>query len=383
MLRDSGKHGEPKILPCLDICGGEVVKGQHFANLRKAGDPVEIARKYAAEGADELVFLDITATEERRGTLLPLVRKVAAACSIPLTVGGGIDSVAAAREVLDAGAARVSVNSAAIRRPELVSELVAAFGAENVIVAIDARARESGGYEVVIQGGKMPTGRDAVEWARQVAELGAGAILLTSMDRDGINKGYDLPMTRAVADAVDIPVIASGGAGVPQDFIDVLSVGGAASVLAAGIFHFDRLSIPELRACLYSAGLLSSSPLALIGADSADETDRYTAGLCFNSQDLIPAIAVDAKTNEVLMLAWQNKEAITATLKSGLMHYYSRSRREQWLKGLTSGHLQRVCDILLDCDRDTLLYRVEQRGAACHLGTRSCFARNLLDDDKE
>ena len=206
-----------RVIPCLDVDKGRVVKGTNFVDIRDAGDPVELAMRYEAEGADELVFLDITASHEERETIVELARRTANDVFIPFTIGGGIKSVDEAQAVLDAGADKVSVNSAAVRRPELIGELAEVFGAQAVVLAIDARRRESGdGYEVVISGGRTATGRDAVEWAREGVERGAGEILLTSMDRDGTNDGYELELTRAVADAVDVPVIASGGAGQPR-----------------------------------------------------------------------------------------------------------------------------------------------------------------------
>src|ERR687888_1681436 len=205
-----------RVIPCLDVDKGRVVKGTNFVGLRDAGDPVELAERYDAAGADELVFLDITASHEKRDTIVELARRTADDVFIPFTIGGGIRSVEDAQAVLDAGADKVSVNSAAVRRPELIGELAEVFGAQCVVLAVDARVREDrAGWEVFVNGGRMPTGLDAVQWIRQGAERGAGEILLTSMDRDGTEDGYELALTRAVADAVDVPVIASGGAGAP------------------------------------------------------------------------------------------------------------------------------------------------------------------------
>src|SRR4051794_4229675 len=243
-----------RVIPCLDVDRGRVVKGTNFVGLRDAGDPVELAARYDAEGADELVFLDITASHERRETIVELARRAADQVFIPFVIGGGIRSVADAQAVLDAGADKVSVNSAAVARPELVSELGDVFGAQCVVLAIDARRHADGeGWEVVVAGGRQPTGRDAVAWAREGVERGAGEILLTSMDRDGTNDGYDIPLTTAVAEAVGVPVIASGGAGDLDHLAQALEAG-ADAALAASIFHFGRFSIAEAKEHLAAAG---------------------------------------------------------------------------------------------------------------------------------
>src|SRR3954454_19054513 len=241
-----------RVIPCLDVDAGRVVKGTRFLDLRDAGDPVELAAYYDREGADELVFLDITATSSKRDTVVELARRVGDEVFIPFTIGGGIRSVADAQGVLDAGADKVSVNSAAVARPELVSELGDVFGAQCVVLAIDAR-RKGESWEVVVAGGRQPTGRDAVEWAREGVERGAGEILLTSMDRDGTNDGYDLALTGAVASAVSVPVIASGGAGELEHLARALDAG-ADAALAASIFHFGRFSITEAKEHLAAAG---------------------------------------------------------------------------------------------------------------------------------
>ena len=244
-----------RVIPCLDVDKGRVVKGVEFVNLRDAGDPVELAVRYQDEGADEIVFLDITATHEKRDTMVELARRTADNVFIPFTIGGGIRSVADAQAVLDAGADKVSVNSAAVARPELLDELAEVFGAQCVVLAIDAKARvAAGGWEVFVAGGRTPTGRDAVEWAREGVERGAGEILLTSMDRDGTNDGYDLALTRAVSEAVGVPVIASGGAGELDHLVDALQAG-ADAALCASIFHFGRYRVAEAKAHLVAAGV--------------------------------------------------------------------------------------------------------------------------------
>jgi imidazole glycerol-phosphate synthase subunit HisF len=242
-----------RVIPCLDVDRGRVVKGVEFLDLRDAGDPVELACRYDAAGADELVFLDITATSDRRETVVDLARRTADDVFVPFTIGGGIRSVGDAQAVLDAGADKVSINSAALARPELIDELAANFGAQCVVLAIDAKATAPGLWEAYVAGGRTPTGRDAVAWAREGTERGAGEILLTSMDRDGTNAGYDLPLTAAVAGAVDVPVIASGGAGRLEHLTEALEAG-ADAVLCASILHYGQHTVGELKAHLSAAG---------------------------------------------------------------------------------------------------------------------------------
>jgi len=246
-----------RVIPCLDVDAGRVVKGTNFVDIRDAGDPVELAERYDAEGADELVFLDITATHEKRDTIVDLARRTADNVFIPFTIGGGIRSVRDAQAVLDAGADKISVNSAAVARPELIDELAERFGAQCVVLAIDAKqvapAGEAG-WEVFVAGGRTATGRDAVAWAREGVERGAGEILLTSMDRDGTNDGYDLGLTRAVSEAVAVPVIASGGAGELDHLVDALRAG-ADAALCASIFHYGRFRVAEAKEHLAAAGV--------------------------------------------------------------------------------------------------------------------------------
>jgi cyclase len=249
-----------RVIPCLDVDGGRVVKGVEFVDIRDAGDPVELAAHYDREGADEVVFLDITATHEKRETIARLARRTADEVFVPFTIGGGIRSVADAQAVLDAGADKVSVNSAALERPALVDELARVFGAQCVVLAIDAKARPleaangAGGWEAYLAGGRSPTGRDVVAWAREGVERGAGEILLTSMDRDGTSDGYDLALTSAVSEAVGVPVIASGGAG-ELDHLGAALEAGADAVLCASIFHYGRFSVREAKEHLAAAGV--------------------------------------------------------------------------------------------------------------------------------
>lgn len=243
-----------RIIPCLDVHAGRVVKGINFVNLRDAGDPVEQAIVYDREGADELVFLDITATHEDRATLLDVVRRVADAIFIPFCVGGGLRSVEDMREALLAGADKIAINSAAVRSPDVISAGAERFGVQCIVVAIDARWNGSY-YEVYVSGGRTPTGLNAVEWAQEVERRGAGEILLTSMDRDGTRDGYDIRLTRAISDAVSIPVIASGGAGELSHFYDALTDGGADATLAASLFHYRELSVGQVKRYLHERGL--------------------------------------------------------------------------------------------------------------------------------
>jgi cyclase len=245
-----------RVIPCLDVDKGRVVKGTNFVNIRDAGDPVELAIRYQDEGADEIVFLDITASHEKRETIVELARRTADDVFIPFTIGGGVRSVEDAQAVLDAGADKVSVNSAAVARPELIGELAEVFGAQCVVLAVDARAREEGeGWEVFVNGGRTATGLDAVDWIRRGVELGAGEIMLTSMDRDGTEDGYDLPLTRAASEAVDVPVIASGGAGQLDHLVDAVEDGGADAVLCASIFHYGQHTVREAKERMRSAGI--------------------------------------------------------------------------------------------------------------------------------
>ncbi len=244
-----------RVIPCLDVTAGRVVKGVRFVDLRDAGDPVEIARRYDEQGADELTFLDITASSDERDIILHVIEAVADQVFIPLTVGGGVREVQDVRRLLNAGADKVSINSAALARPELVAQASARYGSQCIVVAIDARADGPGRWQVYTHGGRRPTGRDVVEWALEVERLGAGEILLTSMDRDGTRQGFDLALTRAVADAVSIPVIASGGVGHLDHLADGVTLGRADAVLAASIFHFGEHTIAQAKRLMADRGI--------------------------------------------------------------------------------------------------------------------------------
>ncbi len=245
-----------RIIPCLDVTGGRVVKGVNFVSLRDAGDPVEIAARYNEQGADELTFLDITATSDGRDLILPIIEAVASQVFIPLTVGGGVRSVGDVRRLLNAGADKVSFNSAAVADPQVITAAADKYGSQCIVVAIDAKRRaDGGGWDVYTHGGRKNTGLDAVAWARTMAERGAGEILLTSMDRDGTKVGFDLALTRAVSDAVDVPVIASGGVGALEHLSEGIRIGGADAVLAASIFHYGEFTIGQAKALLARDGV--------------------------------------------------------------------------------------------------------------------------------
>jgi cyclase len=247
-----------RVIPCLDVTEGRVVKGTNFVDLRDAGDPVELAARYDLEGADELVFLDITASSDNRQTTVDMVRSVADQVYIPFTVGGGIRTLEDARTMLHAGADKVSVNTAAVERPRLIAEIAEVFGNQCVVCAIDAKRRSSDvsdGWEVYLHGGRTPTGIDAVEWAMRAVDLGAGELLLTSMDRDGTREGFDIELTRTIADAVNVPIIASGGVGTLDHLAEGVQLGGADAVLAASIFHFREHTVAEAKAVMIDAGI--------------------------------------------------------------------------------------------------------------------------------
>ena len=383
-----------RIIPCLDVKDGRVVKGVNFVDLVDAGDPVEQAQIYDREGADELIFLDITATHEARDIVVDMVRRVADTVFIPFTVGGGLRSVDDMRAILLAGADKVSINSAAVRNPELIQEGAQRFGSQCIVVAIDARLRQSdetvargSGWDVYVNGGRINTEIDAVEWAREVERRGAGEILLTSMDGDGTQEGYDVTLTRAISDAVNIPVIASGGAGRAQHFAQAVTDGGAAAALAASLFHFRQLSIREVKDHLLAAGVPVRIPIDAPLPVSRPQpflacTETITPGeladtVRFDDRGLVPVIVQDIRSGQVLMMAWMNAESLALTMVRGETVFWSRSRQELWHKGATSGNTQSVVAIAADCDGDTLLLLVEPTGPACHTGAVSCFYRQL------
>jgi imidazole glycerol-phosphate synthase subunit HisF len=243
-----------RVIPCMDVDAGRVVKGTRFIDIRDAGDPVELAAHYDAQGADELIFLDITATSDKRATVVELARRAADDVFVPFTIGGGVRELADAHAVLDAGADKVSINSAPLGRPQLIDELAQVFGAQCVVLAIDAKRRPDGSYEAYLAGGRTATGRDAIAWAREGVERGAGEILLTSMDRDGTGDGYELELTQRVSEAVEVPVIASGGVGEPRHIVEGYRAG-ADAALCASIFHYGRYRIPDVKEAIAAAGI--------------------------------------------------------------------------------------------------------------------------------
>jgi len=351
-----------RVIPCLDVAAGRVVKGLKFENLRDAGDPVEAARRYEAEGADELCFLDVAASHEGRGTLVDLVRRVADVLSIPFTVGGGVRSVEDAGALLEAGADRITVNTAAVLEPSLVTRLAERFGAQCVVVAVDAR-KDGDRFVVSTHGGRKVTKIELGAWVAEVTQRGAGEILLTSMDADGTKAGFDLPMLKAARAVTTLPIVASGGAGEPGHFAPAVLEGGADAVLAASVFH-DRL---------FSVGMVKRA-MAKAGVPVRPAIPAGLEEVSYGERGLVPVVVRDAATGEVLTLAWANEEALALTVETRRTHLFSRSRNALWKKGETSGNVQRVVRVSLDCDRDAVLYDVEPSGPACHTGAASCFA---------
>ncbi len=362
-----------RIVPCLDVDDGRVVKGVRFQDLRDAGDPVELARVYATEGADELVFLDISATSEGRRTAAALAERVARELFVPFTVGGGLRTMEGMREVLHAGADRVAINTAAVRDPSLIARAADRFGSQAIVVSIDAQ-REGTGWRVFVRAGSEDTDLDAVDWAARAAELGAGEILLTSIDRDGTREGYDLELLRAVRRAVGVPVIASGGAGRPRDFAHAFRAG-ANAALAASLFHFGEVRIPALKAWLAAEGI-PVRPAPEEGGSAPPEEGRVSEPeeLRFDPETgLVPAVIRSLDDGTVRMLGYMDREALARTLSSGRVVFYSRSRGSLWEKGETSGHWLEPVRVRTDCDGDALLVDVRAHGPTCHRGTRSCF----------
>lgn len=351
-----------RVIPCLDVANGRVVKGLKFENLRDAGDPVEAARRYEAEGADELCVLDVAASHEGRGTLVELVTRVADVLSIPFTVGGGVRSVEDAGALLVAGADRVTVNTAAVLDPSLVTRLAERFGAQCVVVAVDAK-RDGDRFVVSTHGGRKVSEIELGAWVAEVTDRGAGEILLTSMDADGTKAGFDLAMLKAARAATALPIVASGGAGELAHFAPAVLEGGADAVLAASVFH-DRV---------FSVGMVKRA-MARAGVPVRAAIPAGLEGVAYDDRGLVPVVVRNASAGEVLTLAWANDEALALTVETCRTHLFSRSRNALWKKGETSGNVQRVVRVSLDCDGDAVLYDVEPAGPACHTGAASCFA---------
>lgn len=367
-----------RIIPCLDVKDGKVVKGINFVGLKEVGDPVDLARQYYEQGADELVFLDITATHEQRDTMVQMVEAVAKQIYIPFTVGGGIRTLEDIKNILRAGADKISLNSAAVRNKELIYEGAKMFGSQCIVVAIDARMRDTNdGWNVVINGGRIDTGIDVLEWVKEVQNLGAGEILLTSMDADGTKQGFDLSLCKAVNAIAEVPVIASGGCGNLQHFLEVFKEDAADAALAASLFHYGELSVQDVKS------YLNKHQIPVRFKPDTLDIETIIKQLDFQKQDgLLPAIVQEASTKDVLMLAYMNEEALRITLTKQLACYYSRSRKELWLKGETSDHYQHIVEIRIDCDNDTILLLVNQDGAACHTGAHSCFYTTVYKGEK-
>ncbi len=354
-----------RVIPCLDIAGGRVVKGLRFENLRDAGDPVEAAARYEQEGADELTFLDITASHEERGTLVQLVERVASVLSIPFTVGGGVRKVEDAGALLAAGADRVTVNTAALADPSLVTRIAERYGSQCVVVAVDGKrtptADGSTRFRIMSHGGRRATDRELEPWVAEATAAGAGEILLTSVDADGTKDGFDIEMLKAARRVTSVPIVASGGAGLLEHFAPPVLEAGADAVLAASVFHDRIYSIGEVKRAMAAAGVQVRPVLDPLAAAA------------FDSRGLVPVVVRDVRSGAALMLAWANAEALAKTRETGFSHFFSRSRSALWKKGDTSGHVQRVVSISLDCDRDAVLYDVVADGPACHTGATTCF----------
>lgn len=356
-----------RIIPCMDIKDGRVVKGTFFTDLKDAGDPVELAKKYSDLGADELVFLDITATVEKRKTLCELVKKIAENINIPFTVGGGINSIADIRDLLNSGADKVSIGSAAVRNPELVKKTAKAFGSQCVVISVDAK-RFGDSWNIFIDGGCTNTGLDVLNFVREMEKLGAGELLVNSLDRDGTKQGYDTELLRAICCAVSIPVIASSGAGAKKDFLDAFNQANVDAVLAASVFHYGQIEIFDLKKYL-QANLITMRP-----------EKKDLSKLDFSKLNgLVPAIVQDADTLQVLMLGFMNRDAFEKTLTDGKVTFFSRSKNRLWQKGESSGNFLKVIEVKSDCDSDSLLILAKPEGPTCHTGTESCFGKSEFD----
>lgn len=363
---------EKKVVPCLDILNGKVVKGVNFEGMRELGCPSELALRYSRDGADEIVLLNIAGTSDGIFNLIKVLGDIASKVNVPIAVGGGVNSTDQMRALLMAGASKVSVNSAAVKDPDLISHASSLFGRSAVISAIDAKRCGDNKWEVMVNGGKSGTGIDAVQWAKEVESRGAGEILLTSVDADGVKDGYDIALTRSIADAVSIPVTASGGVGSLDHFLSGITEGHASAVLAASVFHTGTYTVEQVKSYLVAHNVK-------VMKNESFEFD--VDSLKFNSDGLIPAIVQDCDTKEVLMMAWMNGESLSKTLESGQTWFWSRSRGKLWHKGETSGNVQSVRNVKADCDMDTLLITVKQTGVACHTGNRTCFFNEVAGNE--
>ena len=345
-----------RIVPCLDVRDGRVVKGKQFKNIQDVDDPVKLGKFYSDQMADELVFYDITASYEKRHIFIDVVRAVAEEINIPFTIGGGISSIDDFHQVLRAGADKVSVNSAAVRRPELIREAAERYGSQCVVLSIDAKRDGQGSWQVYVDGGRKNTGLDAIAWAKQGVALGAGEICINSMDSDGEKSGFDLALNHRLSTELPVPIIASGGAGTMKDSLRPDR-------------HPGPQSVPSGRRNSHERGRKIMEYVDI-------------QNIKFDEKGLVPAIVQEGRSGKVLMMAYMNEESLKKTLETGRTWFYSRSRQKLWNKGEESGHFQDVQAIAVDCDADTLLITVDQTGAACHTGHKSCFYRGLSGQDE-
>jgi imidazoleglycerol phosphate synthase cyclase subunit len=359
-----------RVIPCLDVAAGRVVKGVNFLDLRDAGDPVELARRYYEQGADEVTFLDVTATVEDRATMYETVTATAEQVFIPLTVGGGVRSNDDVARLLGSGADKVGVNSAAIARPALLGEIADRFGAQVLVLSLDVKrsSRTASGFVVTTHGGRTETELDALDWAKEAIERGAGELLVNSIDADGTKNGYDLELVAAVRQLSSVPVIASGGR--------LRSGGGGGCGRGVGSIRFPQRRVDRGRREGRFEGRRDRSAMT--------ELTRETVGgvierANFDANGLLPAIIQQHDSHEVLMLGYMDAEALRRTLTEGRVTFWSRSRQEYWRKGDTSGNVQLVRGAALDCDGDTLVVQVAQHGPACHTGAHACFDVDPLE----
>ncbi len=348
-----------RIIPCLDIKNGEVVKGTKFENITRMGNPIELASFYNANGADELVFYDITASSDNRSPFLECIQSVAKAISIPFTVGGGVRTLDDFTDLLRSGADKVSVNSHAFYNPGLIKDASERFGSQCVVVSVDVKKVDDR-YVVFTHGGRQNTGMDALVWIKTAVSLGAGEVCVNAIDCDGVKKGYDIAFLKCLEKEIAVPIIASGGAGKAEDFVKLFQETRVTGALAASMFHTQQSSITEVKLALLSRGIPCRPFLK----------PHF-------KEPLLPVIVQDMDTLGILMQAYTNEDALEHTLNTGLAHFFSRSRGALWLKGETSGNVLRVHDIRMDCDGDCLLYIVSPKGPACHTGNASCFYPSL------
>jgi cyclase len=359
-----------KIIPCLDIKDRKVVKGRKFKDIKTLADPVELARKYVASGADELVFYDIGASVEGRRLFIDLLQDVRKEVTCPLIAGGGIKTIEDCEAVFEAGADKLSINTGAIEDPSFITKASEKYGKEKIILSCDIK-NVDGTYRLFTSAGQKDTGLDAVEWIADLAKRGAGAVVVNSIDADGVQEGFDIGLLNTIMKRVDIPIIASGGAGSIKDFIELFrKLPRIYAGLAASVFHFDQVDIKELKEQLSEAGIPVNGVNMSLNIDD----------ISFDEKGLIPAIVVEYDTGKVLMLAYMNKESLKISLDEKRTCFWSRSRNELWRKGESSGNVQHIKSIVADCDRDALLVYVSKDGPACHLGTETCFEYPLYGD---